>query len=119
MDPRYSYFADNLILLNENVSSNGKYKRIFYQIHTGGKIVNRNNISFRPISRILSEYRDINSKILFALSDLQIVRDIRNNRNESNDNNDYKKSLPLIRRSAFIISLVSCEEERANIDRAN
>jgi hypothetical protein len=69
MNSRYLYFADDFILLNENIFSNGEYKGIFYQIHTGGKIVNRNNISFRLILKILSEYRDINSKILFIFSD--------------------------------------------------
>jgi hypothetical protein len=81
--------------------------------------VNRNNISRRLILKILSEYGDINSKISFVFSDFQIMEDIRNNRDENDDDNDYKEIFPLIQRSISIISLVSCEKERTNIDKAN
>jgi hypothetical protein len=81
--------------------------------------VNRDNISRRLISRILSEYRDIDSKISFVFSDFQVIGNIRDDRNEGDDNNNYKKNSPSMRRSISIISFVSCEEERANIDKIN
>jgi hypothetical protein len=59
--------------------------------------VNRDPILFRLISRILSEYRDINSKIPFIFSDFQMIENIRSDKNEDNDNNNYKKNFPLIR----------------------
>jgi hypothetical protein len=69
MDPRYLYLVDDLILLNKNVSNNGEPERDLYQIYTGGKIINRDNISRRLISKILSECRDTDSKILIIFSD--------------------------------------------------
>jgi hypothetical protein len=81
--------------------------------------MNRNNIPFRLISKILSKCRDIDSKIFLALSDLQIVRDIKDGNDENNDNNNYKENSPPARRSASITSLVPCEKKRANIGRIN
>jgi hypothetical protein len=91
MNSRYSYFINDSILINENISNNEKYKEIFYQIYTGGKIVNRNNISLRLISRILSKYRDINLKISLVFFNLQMVGDIEDNKNENDGDNNYKK----------------------------
>jgi hypothetical protein len=120
MNPRYLYLIDDPILLNENVLNNGKFKTDLYQIHAGVKIVNRDNIPRRSNSKIRSEYRDINSKIILIFSDLQMMENIiKNNRNENNDNNRDKKNSPLIRRSTPIISLVPCEKERINIGKIN
>jgi hypothetical protein len=75
--------------------------------------VNRDNILRGLISRILSEYRDINSKIFLVLSDLQMVENIRSNKDEDNGENNYKKSFLLMRRS---ISITSFEKEQNGID---
>jgi hypothetical protein len=68
MDSPYSYFIEDLILLDKNVFNNGKSERDLYQVHVGDKIIDRNNISRRLNSKILSEYRDINSKFLSSSS---------------------------------------------------
>jgi hypothetical protein len=91
MDPRYSYFADDLILLDKNVPNNGESEGNFYQIHAGDEIVNRDNTANRPNSRILSDYRDIDSKISFVFSDFQIMGNIEIGKNKNNDNNSDKK----------------------------
>ena len=70
INPRYSHLTDDPILLNENVPNNGESKNGLYKAHTGLKVVNRDNTPSRPDSRILAEYRDTNSRILLALSDL-------------------------------------------------
>jgi hypothetical protein len=70
MDPRCLYLADDLILLNKNIFNNGNFEGALYQIHTGGKIIDRDNISRRSVLRILSECRDIDSRISFTFSDL-------------------------------------------------
>jgi hypothetical protein len=69
MDLRYLYFVDDLILLNENISNNRKFEAGFFQIHAGVEIVNRDNISRRLNSKIRSEYRDTDLKILFIFFD--------------------------------------------------
>jgi hypothetical protein len=81
--------------------------------------MNRNNISFRLILKILSEYRDADSKIPLIFSDFQMVEDVGDNKDKDDGNNDYKKNFSLMRRSIFIISFISCEEKRINIGRIN
>jgi hypothetical protein len=81
--------------------------------------MDRNNFPRRPNLKILSEYRDINSKISLAFFNFQIMRDIGDGKNENNDNNGDKKNSPLIRRSISIISFIFYEEERANVGKDN
>jgi hypothetical protein len=119
INPRCLYFIDDFILLNENVSNNGKFEGVLYQIHTGGEIVNQNNISRRPALKILSKCRDTDSRIFLIFSDFQMLKDIKNDRNKNDGDNNYKKKFSLIRRSISIISLIFCEKKLANIDKAN
>jgi hypothetical protein len=70
MNPRYSYLANNFILLDENVPNNGKPEAGLF------KIVDRDNTPRRPGLIIRSEYRGANSRIPLALSDPQVVRGI-------------------------------------------
>jgi hypothetical protein len=116
MDPRYSHLADDPILLKPN---NEESEDGLYQAHAGVEVVDRNNISGRPGSRILAEYRGIDSKIPFAFSDPQVVGDVRVGKNESDGDNYDKKSFPPVRRLTPITSFAPCEGERANVGRAN
>jgi hypothetical protein len=81
--------------------------------------MNRDIFPRRLNLKILSEYRDINSRIFFALSNFQIVEDVEDNRNKNNDNNNDKESSSSVRQSISIISLIFCEKERANMDKVN
>jgi hypothetical protein len=119
MDPRCSHLADDPILMDENVPSNGEHEGALYQVHTGGEIVDRDNTPLRPASRILSECRGADSRIPLALSDPQVVGGVGGGRDEGDGDDGYKESPPPVRRSTPITSLVPCEEERANVGRAN
>jgi len=66
IDRCYLYLIDDFILLESN---NGESEDGLYQAYAGVKVVDRDNTSGRPDSRILAEYRDINLRILLALSD--------------------------------------------------
>jgi len=68
MDPRYSYLTDDPILLDENVPNREPEAGLF-QAHAGVEIVDRDNTPRRLGSKIRSECRDTNSRILLALSD--------------------------------------------------
>jgi len=80
------------------VPNNGKPEAGLYQIRASVKIVNRDNTPRRPGSKIRSECRGINSKILLALSDPQLIRDIvRGGRDKGDGDNRDKKNSPLVR----------------------
>jgi hypothetical protein len=119
MDPRCSHLADDPILLDKNVFNNGEPEGALYQIHAGVEIVDRDTTSRRPASKILSECRGVDSRIPLALSDPQVVGGVWGGRDEGIGNDGDKESPPLVRRPISIISLVLCEEELANIGRAN
>jgi hypothetical protein len=71
----------------------------------------------RPGSRIRSECRGADSRIPLAPSDPQVVGGVVGGGRDEGDGDDRgKESSPPVRRSTLIISLVSCEGERANQD---
>jgi hypothetical protein len=120
MDPRYSYLADDPILLDENVPNNGEPEAGVFQAHAGVEIVDRDNTPRRPGLRIRSECLGADSRIPIALSDPQVVGGVVGDGRDEGDGNDRdEKGSPPVRRSTLIISLVPCEGERANVGRVN
>jgi hypothetical protein len=79
--------------------------------------VDRDNIPRRLGLRIRLECRGANSRISFALSDLQVVGGVVGDGKDEGDGDDRdKESFSPVRRLISIISFVPCEGERANQD---